>query len=76
MDIKTTNLNEFLKSKWYQPEVIYKYSSLMDEKYYRKDLLQPEEDVDYLGNKGFFTPKKDQFLFVMLTTDKQKAVEP
>lgn len=59
IDLKTTNLNEFLKSKWFQPKIIFKYSSIFNKEYYKKDLITPEEDVDYQGNKGWYEPKED-----------------
>ena len=38
----------------------------MDEKIFKKYIVKEEEDVDYLGNKGFFQAKQDFKLAVLL----------
>lgn len=41
----------------------------MKEEFYKKEVLKPEEDVDYLGNKGNFIAKKDFSISILLSLE-------
>jgi hypothetical protein len=43
----------------------------MDPEFYKKFIVKPEEDVDYMGNKGGFFAHKD-FVLVLLLGDIKK----
>lgn len=41
--------------------------AILEESFYKKEILKPEEDVDYNGNKGFFTAKSDFSLIILIS---------
>lgn len=45
----------------------------MKEEFHKKEVLTPEEDVDWQGNKGFFIAKKDFHIVILLSADFEKA---
>lgn len=56
---------------WWQPENLFNYDILEDEKYHKKEILKPEEDVDVFGNKGCFMAKTQDFRIAVLLTTKE-----
>lgn len=63
------SLKEYFKNTAWMADMesIFTPSKLKDEKFYKKVILKPEEDVDGFGNKGFFDIK-DGFGLVLLLT--------
>ena len=66
------NFPEFFKDvDYFVPEKLFTHNLLTDEKFYKPLIVKPEEDEDYLGNKGFFKAKKEFALCVLLNIEEE-----
>ena len=55
----------FAFTSWFQPEFLFNPQKILEENYYKKYIVKPEEDVDNFGNKGGFYANPD-FTLVLL----------
>jgi hypothetical protein len=66
---------DILQNKeFYIPQALFTPDIILDEKYYKKKLLKPEEDIDSIGNKGGFLASKN-FQLSLLISGKVDQLE-
>jgi len=77
------NLVEFLgQFKWFDKSTFFNMANLLTRDYYVKhDMIKKEEDKDNFGNQGFWEPKEQSRLIVVINAkpeefDKVKLVYP
>lgn len=42
-------------------------TEVLNEEFYKKYIIKPEEDIDFMGNKGCFLAKNDFNLTILLS---------
>ena len=63
--------NFFAFATFWKQFYLFDPANVVDEGYYKKDILKPDEDVDNNGNKRLFVAHKD-FAVAVLTTNNYK----
>jgi len=67
------NLPEIFKdAKFWKLDSLFSVSEVFQESYIKYNVITPEEDVDYLGNKGNFLTKEDFTLTLLINGDYEK----
>lgn len=75
MEKSLINLKDFFKSaEWFQPDILFDPTLVLDTKFYKKYIVKPEEDYDIFGNKGCFYANED-FTIVLLIGHKLTELE-
>lgn len=60
---------------FFDPHKLFNYKEFLDEKYFKKYILKPEEDKDNFGNHGCFMANKDYKNSILFTTKEDTDAE-
>ena len=68
------NLNEWFKdAKFWKLDNLFSTTEVLNEKFIKDNVITPEEDVDYMGNKGFMSNK--DFKLTLLISGNYESLD-
>ena len=68
------NLNEWFKdAKFWKLDNLFSTTEVLNEKFIKDNVITPEEDFDYMGNKGFMSNK--DFKLTLLISGNYESLD-